>query len=187
MIVKKKKGFMLTLPALPWLIIIVFAIILVVALLAIVKTASLISSDANRVSSNALQTLLNSNDCTPNTKLPFKDVLGIGLGAEVYDEVCPDEAICISDATVAINYGNKVDVVVLGDCFTKSDFVMPPNYVFYVEYAGCPLVNNMFLSTNACYFHRNSIHSSIFAKTVSVEYIALPNGDVARVVLIVGG
>lgn len=179
MVVKKKKGFMLTLPALPWLIIIVFAIIVVVALLAIVKTASLISADSNRVSSNVLQVMLDSNDCTPFTKLPLKDVLAIGIAegkTGAYD-------------TLKIEYGGKTDDVKPKKCVTDALSQLfikyyatdkhSIEYNFYVEHPTlCP---PSLLSGLGCY-GETSIGGTDF-NVESSEYIALPNGDIARVVL----
>lgn len=179
MVVKKKKGFMVTMPVLPWLIVIVFAIILVVAILAILKTAALVSSDSNRVSSNALHAMLNSNECAPNTKLPFKDVLGAGMG----------EGIVSLRDPIKLEYGGITENVLLADCLTKLlGTVIPKDLkVFYVEYNACPQVNEGSISAKACYYYVSTDVGGAQYNVISAQYIALPNGDVARVVLRLGG
>jgi|GEM_PF-1904937 len=173
MVVKKKKGFMVTLPALPWLIIIVFAIIVVVALLAIIKTVALISSDTNRVSSNALRTMLDSNECTPVTKLPLKDVLAIGIGEGKTSGF-------LGGDTVQIDYGGKNESVKPVICIEKLLTQLNiEDHDFYVEYpALCPPS----FASPGCYGSSPITAGGTFT-VESSEYIALPNGDTARVVL----
>lgn len=196
MAVKKNKGFMVTTPLLPWLIVIVFAIILVVALLAIVKTASVVSSDSNRVSSNALQSMLDSNDCTPKTKIPLSDVLAAAIAEGKTDW----------EDTVELNYSGTQEgedivagpvtltiPVIIADCilrFQDLGFFGTPEsfFYFYVGYSGCP-GGKCFEHTRWCSDYsrpatcRVGPFSTAPAGAESSEYIALLNGDVARVVL----
>ena len=75
-----------------------------------------------------LYVLLNNNYCTPNTKLPLKDVIATALSQSpipsVYDNI-------------RIEYGNKEDILQIGKCIgVYADRLYIGEYYFYVEYGG---------------------------------------------------
>ncbi len=75
-----------------------------------------------------LYVLLNNNYCTPNTKLPFKIVLGTELSKDPTPG--PDEEITIS-------YNYQEDKLKIKDCIEKyMERLQVGEYAFYIEYKG---------------------------------------------------
>ncbi|MFH1472518.1 MAG: hypothetical protein ABIF85_06480 [Nanoarchaeota archaeon] len=157
-------------PLAPWLLVIMLIFIVIIAIVAYLKVTSLLYDDKSKTTQYALHSILESTDCAPNTKLPLRDVLAIGIGEGKTNSFLGD--------VVQIEYGGKTDSVKPVDCFGWLMELSITTYDFYVEHSVlCPPL----LGVSGCY-GMPSIGPTGF-NVLSFEYIALPNGDVAKVVL----
>lgn len=171
-----RKKALLEVYTIPASIILIVVLALVLLLIAKLLSATITVNERGGMADTALYAMLNSNDCTPNTKLAFKDVLGIGIA----------EGKKMREDTITLNYGGASDSITVGPPYTGSDpgclailrgRVIPaiPN-LFYVEYSTCPGIYRR------CFADATGT-GTVPLNVESVEYIALPNGDVAKVVL----
>ncbi len=183
-------------PLAPWLLLIMLIFIVVIAIVSYLKVMSVIYVDESKVSHYTLHTMLESTDCTPVTKLPLRDVLVLGIAEGKtkwtdtvdinYRGVQEGQVMVVGPLTLTIP-------VIIGDCvlqFQDQGFFGTPEsfFHFYVEYSACPggkcfeywLTCTDRLSSTGC---RANLYPLPAPLTTSSEYIALPNGDVARVVL----
>lgn len=164
------------LPIAPWIIVLMVLFIVVIAILAYLKAASLIYSDTSKASSYSLHAMLGSNECAPKTKLPFKDVLALGIAqgkSTITDRIILSYAG--TEETVTFPKGNVGKYLYTDYCMKifREKNILPQSYLFYVDYA------------NKRYFEEQGVPTmaeSVF-NVVSKEYIALPNGGVAEAVL----
>ena len=159
----------------PYLLLIMLIIMVIIAILAYLQAMSAAYEDKSKTTTYALHAMLESTECTPVTKLPFRDVLAIGLGEGKTGYVLNDE--------VQINYGGKTESVYPADCFGKlsKNIFGNTGAQFYVEY---PALCTPSAVSKGCFqgYSGDSKDANLFNIEAS-EYIAVPNGDVARVVL----
>ena len=171
---KAQFSFPLVIPTLIIVGIIFFG--LIILYLGNILGATIRLEDNGVKANTALYTMLGSNDCTPKTKLAFKDLLAIGI-AEGKMAITDKINLNYSGAeeTVTFPNGQVVPYVYTDYCMKifRDASVLPQSYLFYIEYAG------------KRYFEEQGVPNmaeSVF-KILSEEYVALPNGDVAKVVL----
>lgn len=183
----------------PWLLLIMLVFIVIIAIMVYLKAMSMAYSDTSKATDYALHAMLESTNCTPVTKLPFRNVLAIGIS----------EGKTSRDDKINIVYGNKIEGDVLDilpglpptiteisvkscmDNFLKSG-ALPTSFYFYVDQApGASLCPDKicFRSAVQCPTRANCNmwdSPSRLGQNLNVEYfeyIALPSGDVAKVVL----
>jgi len=211
MIMRKKAMIM------PWTFTITVPLIIVsivVFALAIMFLSKMMSTTINvsskGVNSDAtLYAVLNTNDCAPGTKIPFKDILAVGIAQGKIN----------SGDRIVLDYGGKQDGAGLGDplaifdpsnppplpeelllnvqlCLSKlvKAKVLPTFFYFYVDQSAsatslCP-DKKCFRAALLCGADlRCQVRTTpgqlldTPLNTESVSYIALPNGDVSKVVL----
>ncbi|MEA3343029.1 MAG: hypothetical protein U9Q92_02585 [archaeon] len=137
-------------------------ILIVRVILTVQAVETLKFSEESTAVNTHLYVLLNNNDCTPNTMLPFKIVLGTELSKTPIPG--PEEDI-------TINYNNQQDDLKIKDCI--EDYMRRlqiSEYRFYIEYDG---VENMLLDTI-------KKEEDIITQW---EYIAVPESNIAKAVL----
>lgn len=150
----------------------IFAAVFLVFLLVVIALARIFSTlqavETLKFSEEAagvdthLYVLLNNNYCTPNTKLPFKLVLGTELSKDTISG--PEEEI-------TINYNNQEDKLKIKDCIEEyMNRLQISEYKFYIEYNSG---ENMVL---------NTIRKEEDIIT-EWEYIAVPEDNIAKAVL----
>lgn len=171
----KQKRLGLAEPLAPWLLVIILVFIVIIAIIAYLKATSLIYSEQSRNTNYALHAMLESTDCAPITKQPFRNVLAIGIGEGKTGDIGNDE--------VLITYGGKTEPPIKpAECFDKlsAKILGPTGGQFYVDYpAFCKS-----WARKGCFGSYTGYLKDINKLNVeSFEYIALPNGDVARAVL----
>ena len=166
----KSKGY-IELAFSPWLILIMVLFIAIIIVVVWFKTYSLVYSDKTTTSSYSLYAMLNSNDCTPKTKIPFKDVLAIAIAEGNVDEV-------------QLNYSGIVEKISIQTCLNiyKTKMGLPSTYYFYVESYACPAGNSY-----RClqYSRISGILPTPLTSSYNIEIsepIALSDGKVGRVV-----
>ncbi len=177
---------------------------LVLLLVAKLLSATITVSERGGKADTALYAMLNSNDCTPNTKLAFKDVLGIGIA----------EGKTKRTDKIDLDYSGAVEGVYIIDPslppvtlpltiqFCISTFVdsrtLPSFFYFYVDMGAsstttCPnkkcfetaiLCPSNYKTSATCQVRDKPTDLSDTPLNIeSIIYIALPNGEVAKVVL----
>lgn len=176
----QKKAMLLLTVSIPTIIIL--AVVLAIALLLISKVLSTTISvnDNGFKADTALYAMLNSNDCTPNTKLAFKDVLGIGIAEGKKFSIRGT----VTD-TINIDYNGIHEEIIVPRCLdTLRGRVIPaiPS-LFYVEYFTCPGTYRRCFADE----FRPAGFGNVPLNAESVEYITLPNGDIAKAVLKTSG
>lgn len=171
----KKKGQ--TEPLAPWLLLVMLIFIVILAIVAYLKVTALIYADKSKTTDYALHSMLESTDCTPNTKRPLRDVLAIGIGEG-------KTSVSFGGDTIQIDYGGKSDGVQVAICLnTLKNKVIVGDSAFYVEHPIlCP---PSYFGGPGCYGETAVVATDF--NVISSEYIALPNGDVGKAVLMTKG
>lgn len=181
----------------PWIIIIAIAVLVIEFLMVVIASFSVMYTDNGAAAMTLLPSILSSNDCTPNTHLPLRDIIaaGIAMGKtglsdplvveynSAVDKSSPEHAFSI--AYCLNNISNSMSMPF--SCDSKNSNAWSGGscggghqnfkYNFYVKYCD--------YSSGKCviktvYLLYDIIQSS---KVIESSKIALPDGTVATVFL----
>jgi len=172
--IKIRKGQ--TEPLAPWLLLVMLIFIVLVAIVAYMKATSLLYTDKSKTTTYALHALLESTECAPNTKMPLRNILAIGIAESKTNSLLGD--------MVQIDYANKTDSVKPDECIRKlMEESSISTFDFYVAHSVlCPPLPGV----SGCY-GMPGFDVPVFLNVLSFEYIALPDGEVAKAVLKTNG
>lgn len=162
----------------PWILMVGIAMLVIEFLMVVIASFSVMYTDNGATATTLLTSILNSNDCTPNTRIPLRDVIAIGIATGKTE---------LSDPIV-VEYNNAVDKSSPEHAFSiayclknisKSMNVLATQlkYNFYVKYCD--------YSSGKCEV-KTAYDSSpyiISSKVIESSKIALPDGRVATVFL----
>lgn len=79
MFLKKSKGGVIAAFLMPYIVIAAFAVLILGLLTIMIVSFSIVYNDNQANVATLLPVILDSTACTPNTRIPFKDVLAIGI------------------------------------------------------------------------------------------------------------
>lgn len=162
---KKSQTQIITVPLIMFLVIF---FIFVVGLLGVIMSKSWAVNDRAVRTDTMLYAILSNNDCDPNAKLPLRDILGLGIA----------QGKSNAGDTIALDYGglSAPEQMKVSECFSNvlnRQLNLPPAYIFYVEYS---------VDSGNKYFEQTNSLLPGDLNVISSEYIALPDGNIARVV-----
>lgn len=169
---KKSKGGVIATLITPYMLIATVLGIIIILLIVVVSTFWVVYNDAAANTATLLPAMLNSRACTPNTQMPFKDVIatGISIGKTGLWDIR------------TIEYANAIDgSFTAGACLDKISkeigLSSDVKYNFYVKYRDCSQVKCVVKT--AYDYERRSGKGAV----VETEIIAMPDGRVSTIFL----
>ncbi|VVB59329.1 Uncharacterised protein [uncultured archaeon] len=192
MFLKKSKGGAVAAFLMPYIVIAAFAVLILGFLTIMIVSFSIVYNDNQANVATLLPAILDSGACTPNTQVPFKDVLAIGIAtgktglsdtiAVDYGGASEDSAAgsglnvgtCLKRISNSLNLPFACEAETGFDC---GEEYRRFKYNFYVKYFDCPSGK---CTVKTAYTRVNIPQSGNIIETAN---IALPDGGLATVFL----
>ncbi len=190
MFLRKSKGGAVAAFLMPYIVIAAFAVLILGFLTITIVSFSIVYNDNQANVATLLPAILDSNACTPNTQIPFKDVLAIGISTGktgLSDTVAVDYGGAAEDSSSEPGISMETCLKRISDslylpfaCEAETGLECPEEhklfrYNFYVKYFDC--------SSGKCTVKTayKLINIPQSGNVVETAYIALPGGRVATV------